>query len=408
MTSKSKPLQAWDLVEDALSISSNLEEHGHMVITFNEIKRHVDGFEIRKMNKQDLRRQVPDFLRGGGVMSLSGSSLLVYSEDLHIDLPEPSRSTNIDVDMCPPLTNPWHITNEQQAIGVCEAFGLFDRFYGEALDSKPTGRQRLHSPVKMRLNGCSQGSVMITDPMIESDAIGVGPSVAITVEAKRDVHEVHSKQLFLPMHDTVSRLREQGHGHAVKPTVMCFRGKGSFDLYELEFSDPTDITSHAIVRSCRFTLLNKITREAKYTGEVSPNYDDPFPQANDLAVLDGLYTILRDGGGMAEWVSETDYDPRQFAYYLAALRWLRLAEGKPNSPIARTDWMDEGVSMTAHIEGVLRNDKVFSSCIGLEAGVIIDEAASKLQEAHGMTEVTARRRASTVKAWLTGLGLVDG
>ncbi len=144
MTRKSKPLQAWDLAEEALSISSNLEEHGYMVISFDDIKRHVDGFEIRKMNKQDLRRQVPDFLGGGGVMSLSSSSLLIYREDLHIDLPEPSRSATIDVDACPPLTNPWHITNEQQAIGVCEAFGLFDRFYGEAFDSKPTGRQRLH------------------------------------------------------------------------------------------------------------------------------------------------------------------------------------------------------------------------------------------------------------------------
>jgi hypothetical protein len=229
----------------------------------------------------------------------------------------------------------------------------------------------------------------------------------ITVEAKKDVNEVHAKQLFLPMHDAISRLRESGHGHAVRPTVLCFRGEGTFDLYELEFSELSDITSHGIISSCRFFVKNRTRRGTQHTGGISPNYNDPFPQANDLSVLEGLYAVLRDGGGETEWISETGYDPRQFAYYLAALRWLRLADGPPKNPRARTDWMGEGVSMMAYIEGVLRNDRVFSSCIGLESEALIEEAATKLMDFHDMTEIQAKRRASTVKTWLTAFGLLD-
>ena len=89
---KSGPLKAWDVLDEAFGIGRILAEDGVMTLPHDKVKQ-VTSFEIRKLNKQDKRSQVPLFLNGGGVMGLNNSTFLILAEDLHIDLPAPIQTT---------------------------------------------------------------------------------------------------------------------------------------------------------------------------------------------------------------------------------------------------------------------------------------------------------------------------
>ena len=103
---RNKPLEAWDQLNRAFEIGQHIAEHNVMLLPFEDVKR-VTNFEIRKLNKQDKRSQVPLFLNGGGVMGLNNSTFLILAEDLHIDLPAPIQTTSIDVMERTPLIDPW-------------------------------------------------------------------------------------------------------------------------------------------------------------------------------------------------------------------------------------------------------------------------------------------------------------
>ena len=64
---KSGPLKAWDVLDEAFDIGRILAKDGVMTLPHDKVKE-VTTFEIRKLNKQDKRSQVPQFLNGGGVM----------------------------------------------------------------------------------------------------------------------------------------------------------------------------------------------------------------------------------------------------------------------------------------------------------------------------------------------------
>jgi hypothetical protein len=406
---KSQPLKAWDVLDSALGIGQLLAEDGMVILSHDKVKE-LTSFEIRKLNKQDRRSQVPSFFNGGGVMSLNNSTFLILAEDLHIDLPAPPQIITIDVNQRTPLIDPWFVTSEQQAIAVAEHYHLFDRFYAETFRSLPSGRQRLHKEVSLCVNARQTRRVSISGVQVEADALQIGQESVLTVEAKLSADEMHAKQLFLPMHDALSRLDEEGSTLRVRPTVLVSRSEGIFDLYAFEFDEHDRITSHRVTAACRYELLNCIPvapRNQTYRTEVFANYEAPFPQADRLELVERTWRWLEDGMSKDAWVEEMEYAPRQFDYYVNALKWLRLATGPTSEPEVKSLAEVGSASFKGYVQAVISNDRTFQSCFHLPKEEIRKQASIDLDERRDMshTEVTRNRRASTVRSWLIALGL---
>ena len=406
---KSGPLKAWDVLDEAFDIGRILAKDGMMTLPHDQVKE-VTKFEIRKLNKQDKRSQVPLFLNGGGVMSLNNSTFLILAEDLHIDLPVPPHVTTIDVMERTPLIDPWYVTSEQQAIAVAEHYQLFDRFYAETFRSLPSGRQRLHKEVILCVGEHQTQRVTISGVQVEADALQIGERYVLTVEAKLGADEMHAKQLFLPMHDALSRLEEEGSELHVQPTVLVSRSEGIFDLYAFEFGDHERITSHRVTAALRYELLNRVPvapRNQAMMSEASANYEAPFPQADRLELVERTWRWLEDGMTKQAWIEETEYAPRQFDYYVNALKWLRLATGQTSKPEVKSLAGVGSASFKEHVRAVLSTDRTFHSCFHLPKEEIREQACVDLDEREDMnhTEVTRNRRALTVRSWLIALGL---
>jgi hypothetical protein len=406
---KSGPLRAWDVLDEAFDIGRILANEGVMTLPHDKVKE-VTSFEIRKLNKQDKRSQVPLFLNGGGVMSLNNSTFLILAEDLHIDLPVPPHVTTIDVMERTPLIDPWYVTSEQQAIAVAEHYHLFDRFYAETFRSLPSGRQRLHKEVNLCVGENETQRVTISGVQVEADALQIGGASVLTVEAKLGADEMHAKQLFLPMHDALSRLEEEGSDLRVQPTVLVSRSEGIFDLYAFEFADHERITSHRVTAALRYELLNRVPvapQNQTMKSEATANYEAPFPQADRLELVERTWRWLEDGMTKQAWVEETEYAPRQFDYYVNALKWLRLATGQTSKPEVKSLAEVGGDSFKEHVQAVLSTDRTFHSCFHLPKEKIREQACVDLDEREDMnhTEVTRNRRALTVRSWLIALGL---
>ena len=406
---KSGPLKAWDVLDEAFDIGRILAKDGMMTLPHDQVKE-VTKFEIRKLNKQDKRSQVPLFLNGGGVMSLNNSTFLILAEDLHIDLPVPPHVTTIDVMERTPLIDPWYVTSEQQAIAVAEHYQLFDRFYAETFRSLPSGRQRLHKEVNLCVGEHKAQRVTISGVQVEADSLQIGERYVLTVEAKLGADEMHAKQLFLPMHDALSRLEEEGSELHVQPTVLVSRSEGIFDLYAFEFDDHERITSHRVTAALRYELLNRVPvapRNQTMMPEASANYEAPFPQADRLELVERTWRWLEDGMTKQAWIEETEYAPRQFDYYVNALKWLRLATGQTSKPEVKSLAGVGSASFKEHVRAVLSTDRTFHSCFHLPKEEIREQACVDLDEREDMnhTEVTRNRRALTVRSWLIALGL---
>ena len=409
---------AWAKIEDALSISERIRENGHMVVPMEQIKKFGNR-EIRLLMKQDRRSQVPSFLSGGGTLSVSNSEVLFYEKDLHVDLPIPKVKQQMflkESDL-PPLVNPWMITSEPQAISVAENLGLFEEFLGEKPMSIPTGRHRLHSPIKMKLHSKGGGVKMIdiNNPQIEADAWEIRSDVVHVVEAKHgNASELHSRQLFYPFHDMKSRLEEEGRTHSVSPLVLNSKATGIFDFYQFEFTDPQDILTSKLSEAMSFELI----REDPFTDLVEPssnkpNYEAPFPQADDLGLVLRTVKLLSNGGDRFEWEFETGYEPRQFDYYFNAAKWIGLTQGSPSNPTVTDigDWVirSRPEDHRKKIAQILANDWAFSTGMRTEVeelvGAIKEEILVHPAEYRVNTEITAYRRAQTVRGWLLALGI---
>ena len=343
-------------------------------------------------------------------MSLNNSTFLILAEDLHVDLPAPTQTTTIGVMERAPLIDPWYVTSEQQAIAVAEHYHLFDRFYAETFRSLPSGRQRLHKEVSLCVGETQAQRVTISGVQVEADALQIGEMSVLTVEAKLGADEMHAKQLFLPMHDALSRLEEEGSILHVQPTVLVSRSEGIFDLYAFEFDDHERITSHRVTASMRYELRNHVpaTPQNQTTrAEVSANYEAPFPQADRLELVERTWRWLEDGMSKDAWVEEMGYAPRQFDYYVNALKWLRLATGPTNELEVKSLAEVGGASFKEHVQAVLSADRTFRSCFHLPKEEIRKQASIDLDERQDMslTEVTRNRRALTVRSWLIALGL---
>jgi len=406
---KSGPWKAWDMLDEAFGIGRILAKDGVMTLPHDKVKE-VTTFEIRKLNKQDKRSQVPLFLNGGGVMSLNNSTFLLLADDLHIDLPAPTEIATIDVKERTPLIDPWYVTSEQQAIAVAEHYHLFDRFYAETFRSLPSGRQRLHKEVGLCVGEGQTQRVTISGVQVEADALQIGEKSVLTVEAKLGADEMHAKQLFLPMHDALSRLKEEGSDLHVQPTVLVSRSEGIFDLYAFEFDDLERITSHRVAAAMRYELLNRVPitagNQSNWT-RTSANYEAPFPQADRLELVEHTWRWLEEGMTKQEWVEETEYAPRQFDYYVNALKWLNLATGSTSMPMVSSLKDVGGTSFKEHVRAVVSTDRTFRVCFHLQKDEIRERAAEDLCNRSDMTHtaVTSSRRAMTVRSWLIALGL---
>ena len=141
--------------------------------------------------------------------------------------------------------------------------------------------------------------------------------------------------------------------------------------------------------------------------KVSANYEAPFPQADRLDLVERTWRWLEDGMSKDAWVEEMEYAPRQFDYYVNALKWLRLATGPTSKPEVNSLAEVGSASFKEHVQAVLSSDRTFKSCFYLPKEEIPKQASIDLDERLDMshTDVTRNRRALTVRSWLIALGL---
>ena len=160
----------------------------------------------------------------------------------------------------------------------------------------------------------------------------------------------------------------------------------------------------------RYELLNRVPitagNQSNWT-RTSANYEAPFPQADRLELVEHTWRWLEEGMTKQEWVEETEYAPRQFDYYVNALKWLNLATGPTSTPSACSLKAVGGSSFKEHVRAVVSTDRTFQACFHLPKDEIREHAAQDLRTRSDMTHtaVTNSRRAMTVRSWLIALGL---
>jgi len=142
--------------------------------------------------------------------------------------------------------------------------------------------------------------------------------------------------------------------------------------------------------------------------ELKPNYDAPFPQADNFEILISTLKMLEDGKTLEDWIAAFDYHQRQFHYYFNALKWLGFTKGKPAKPKV-TDLGRNVLNETSERRGekileILKKDPVFAETMLHKPSMMLNIASGILyRNDPNMSSVTVTRRAQTIKSWIKEL-----
>jgi len=416
--------EAWVKIFERLHLLPEIERHGFVYVSADDIKAASDKREPRLLAKQDTKNSRPDVFKQNklSILPVENGKYIIFRDELArtyypldkilAEVPAEEYQPTKDYRAYDSL-DVRNLSSESQAIDFANLVSLLRTFTGEK-ELNLTIRGRLRSEKFPVTIPGSRHTAEIDGVQIEVDAGFESPEKIYLFEAKLGrVEDFNIRQLYYPFRDWSCKSSKE-----IVPLFFVYTN-GLF--YILQFAFGEEYGELRLVRSKCFTVndpakqpvdLKQLLAESR----VEPEPDVPYPQANDLdKVIDIVTNFHLSGLSNKPAIAEFfDFDERQGDYYLNAGNYLGLLKRVPYSTEFLLTREGEFIARSENrsrrnlllLKQLLKRPS-FNEIIRLFdfrnrdlALLGVDVLAPIIQKHVELNETTARRRASTVMSWL--------
>lgn len=411
----------WQQYFDSTKCLDYINQNNFYEVDAVDLKR-ITGREPRLLAKIDTFAQLPNIFRENNVSILpirNGKYLLFKDDNFRSfysfqteDLLLPIETYNSNIDLTTFSTFPGYINfTESQSLDFGLLSSLF-KTYISGEDLFLTIRGRRGSSDFSFILPPTNNIINVSGVQIEIDGGYESENKILLIEAKSSKREdFNIRQLFYPFLDWRNRTTK-----TIIP-VLLIHSNGAYFIYKFQFTDVFgDIV--LIEKKCvalnapligipsLYDLLSQVIEENE------PN-NIPFPQADDIDKVIDVLSAIEEGYNTKELIAEYfEFDYRQGDYYANAARYLAFVErrgqifintnlgraflhennGQQRTKIIITELLKKP-SFRRIIRLLILRDMQINNISNKEISeIILDEVT--------LSNITADRRASTVRSWL--------
>lgn len=408
--------ELWKDIFNDYDILNHINRSGYFDIKATTIKEYK---EPRLMTKFDFSSSLPEvFIENKlGILPIDNGTYRIGKFQLYEVLP--TNSPDIEEVEFPEnfeTIDPDNVYSEANALHIAVITGMFKNILNEEVKQTISGRMRTSgfSFYVDRTDRVDKMNISIKSPQIEIDGGYEGDNNVLLVEAKNTMpKDFIVRQLYYPFRYWNSKVS--------KPIATFFfvYDSGLYHVYnykfnEVDYYNSLELQSHrcfAVKYSTAEKTLKKIIRDTKikYT---DINSLEPFPQANTMnRVFQTLYCLNEKSKTAVEIAEVLGLDKRQGSYYGDACRYLHLAV-KNGTKFELTDLGKSIIALgtkrrNQEIAKAIIEHKAFNDAlkyaIKQKEKTISTEECERIMRANNVltTDQMYRRRASTVKGWIT-------
>lgn len=431
MNEPNKNEQAWEKIFARYGLLEKIETDGFADVTTDQIR---EWREPRLIAKIDHKDNLPALFKENdlSILTLSTNTYRIGPFKTFQELPKWSHpDSGVEILKFPSNLETldfMNLTSEPGVINTANATAMLESFAGEELLLTVAGRMRTAEfDFRVDTHAGNSQQIKVTRAQMEIDAGYEGESKLVLFEVKNhSAKDFNMRQLYYPYRTW----RERVHKPVV-PVFLTF-SNDVFDFFEFDFEDPNNFSSAFLSRHKRYMLehedpseMDLVDLARRGVGSVNKT-GAPFPQADSIERVIDLVTILLDQPRTVdELASYYGFDPRQSDYYFNAAKFLGLAsssrqadgtEYREATELAREIFqLSYRAKYLAIAERVLSVD-VIARCflksrenrgIGVSEIAVIFENSHDSDKSPGsvekLSDVTIRRRSSTIRGWLNWL-----
>jgi hypothetical protein len=415
MTSTSLNQDAWVQLFEKHDIVQRVNTAGSFTITANQIKAFR---EPRLMTKFDHAYHLPPVFKDNSISILPltrGTYALGRFEIFH--------TSEINTDPLKNLTFTSHfetlnfdnITSETTAISCAYVSKILEDFLGEEITPTVSGRMSSDRfQFEITAAGGIKKTIDVDRAQIEIDAGYESAQSFSLLEAKNHFSDDFViRQLYYPYRKWQAAITKR-----VRNLFLTY-SNGVFELREYEFLRLNDYNSIQLVQCKKYAICNfqiNVQSIQEMLNRVQPEIEPagiPFPQADSFDRVINLCELLASEEVLtkAEITENYGFDSRQTDYYSNACKYLGLANADEHGFVLTAkakEIFKQHIQLRRKffIEQLLKR-RVFKEALALYFQQVAMPTSDQLvaimrnaQLPNIHSEVTFRRRASTVRAWI--------
>lgn len=406
--------ESWNFLFKKFDIINNIKKNGFFEITAEQIK--LSKREPRLMTKFDSSESLPDIFKNNNlaILPIKRGTYIIGEfqnyQDISID-----NSIYVDTKMLPEYitTIDYHgISSEAISLNAAYISGMIEDIAGEIVHPTISGRMSTGEfNYNILLNDQSISNVKVENSQMEIDASYEGISKFIILEAKNHyMKDFIIRQLYYPYKVWKNNTRKE-----IIP-IMLIKHDNIFNFFIYSFESEYDYNSIKLKEIKRYILdepynpvefsdITNIMDNIKFVKETN---SVPFPQANTFNIVLDLLNMLNEQSMTPIEVSDyLEYAPRQANYYLDAAQYLGFVE--KDRKYILTEYGKKIMSMdhksrTLEIIKSILSHKPFFIAMQQQLENFdfdVEKIANSIDECRDeLNFYTAKRRASTVTAWI--------
>ena len=411
----------WEILFDKMQILNRIKTDGFFEITAAEIKTQGKR-EARLMTKFDYYSQLPALFKENNLSVLPltrGTYVIAPIKTFHKFEQKKIPVQRVEFPAFYESIDFRNITSESTALNCAFLTGILEHFLeDEKLMQTVSGRMR-SSDFTFQINSLNDRPplpVSVNNAQIEIDGGYEGMNYLSLIEAKNSISEDFLiRQIFYPFKLWSNKIRKP-----VKNIFLTYTN-GIFHLREYVFADSENYNSLILTKESKYAIRNEsitiaLIQEIQKTTKIVKEPALPFPQADSFARVINLCELLAEKETLTkeEITLNYDFDIRQTDYYTNAGRYLGLIEKSKSEQIAYslTDFGKAVMSLPVferqkEFIKLILSHKVFNEALSVYFTKYITPAKFKIVEIMKRSnlyninsEVTFRRRASTITGWI--------
>ncbi len=415
MTKISLNQNAWLQIFDAHSVIKNIDTTGSFTITADQIKKFR---EPRLMTKFDHAYHLPPIFKENNISILPltrGTYALGRFEIFHKSEINNEPIKNLTFISHFETLNFDNITSEATAINCAYVSKILEDFLGEEITPTVSGRMSSDCfQFEINTTESIKKKININRAQIEIDAGYESTESFTLLEAKNYFSDDFViRQLYYPYRKWQAIVTKR-----VRNLFLTY-SNGIFELREYDFLHLNDYNSIQLVQCKRYSICNfqiNIQSIQEIINRVQLEAEPvnvPFPQADSFDRVINLCELLASEEILTKTNITENYgfDKRQTDYYINACKYLGLAEAQEHGFILTKkakEVFTKNIQLRRKffIEQMLGR-KVFKEALSLYFQQVAMPTNNQLVEIMRNaklpdinSEVTFRRRASTVRAWI--------
>lgn len=411
----SKNDEAWNYLFDKYNIIEKIENRGFYEITAEQIKE--SNREPRLMTKFDSSESLPNIFKVNelAILPIKRGTYIIGKFQNYQPI---NIENNVDVET---KKLPDYITTidyqniNSEAISLNAAYisGMLEDIVGEPIVPTISGRMGTGEfSYNILSNDKNIFNINVENSQMEIDGSYEGISKFVILEAKNHyMKDFIIRQLYYPY-----KVWKSNTNKDIIP-IMLIKHDNIFNFFIYSFQCENDYNSISLKEIRRYILdepynpieISDIMNIMSDINFLEEKNDVPFPQANTFNIVLDLLSELNSQDMTTEDITNfLEYDPRQTNYYIDAAKYLGLVT--KNKKYTLTNYGKNIMKMnhkdrTLEIIRLILSHKPFYLAMrqqmenySFDTDAIarsIDECRSEINKLS-----TAKRRASTVTAWI--------